>query len=149
MVKNYVESGTTWSARRVSTLNRSVALGGFMGSGKSEVGALLANKLSLPFVDMDSRLTDQFGPIATQFELEGEGVFREREQAFLTGLSTERRFVLSTGGGVWVNPHCRAALKDQFICVVLLVSWPELVGRISNGDGRPLWADSVSSLFER
>lgn len=72
-----------------------------MGSGKTTIGKKLANKLTIPFFDIDEEVVNDEGKdISTIFELNGEGYFREKEHEKLAQLIHENEtFVISTGGG--------------------------------------------------
>ena len=63
---------------------RNIVLTGFMGTGKSEVGRLVAQKLCRPFIDVDREIEEEYGmSIPEIFRLHGEGGFRDREAATL------------------------------------------------------------------
>jgi shikimate kinase len=95
-----------------------VCLTGFMGSGKSTVGRLLAARLAWHFVDLDSEIERHTGlPIAQIFEQKGEPVFRDIEHECLTrvlGWASERdaRVVLALGGGTFAQPRNAALIHD-------------------------------------
>lgn len=125
---------------------RGVALGGFMGTGKSTVGRLLSHALGLPFVDLDAVLEGRHGPIATQFAEDGEAVFREREAAVIAELAAGPPAVVATGGGAWVDPANREALAGWGLRVVLAAPIEEVRRRIAGDVGRPL-ASELDVLF--
>ena len=88
--------------------SRNIILTGFMGTGKSTVGELVAARLDRRHVDMDAELTRQFGkPIAAVFAEEGEEAFRGAETLLCQLLAQEQKLVISTGGGALVNPQNR------------------------------------------
>ena len=128
---------------------RGVALGGFMGSGKSTVGLSLSTRLGMPFVDMDVVLTERFGPIPDQFAQDGEAVFRMRERGLVAELCDGRVRVVATGGGVWVDPENRSALGLHYTTVVLHAPLSVLAQRVGSATGRPLWGDDVASRFRQ
>ena len=79
---------------------RRIVLTGFMGSGKSTVGPLLARRLGWRFVDADEVIVADTGiPIAEFFARHGEAAFREREHATIARLAEEDALVLALGGG--------------------------------------------------
>src|SRR3954454_23474290 len=79
---------------------RRLMLTGFMGSGKSTVGPLLAARLGWRFVDADDVLVAETGMAITDFfARHGEGAFREREHAAIARLAGEDALVLALGGG--------------------------------------------------
>jgi shikimate kinase len=97
---------------------RLVCLTGFMGSGKSTVGRLLAAHLAWRFVDLDTEIERHTGlPISQIFEQKGEAVFRDIEHdclAHILGSASERdtRLVLALGGGTFAQPRNAALLRE-------------------------------------
>jgi shikimate kinase len=95
-----------------------VCLTGFMGSGKSTVGRLLAAQLAWHFVDLDAEIERHTGlPISKIFEQKGEAVFRDIEHECLVrvlGSAAERdtRTVLALGGGTFAQPRNAAMLRE-------------------------------------
>lgn len=91
---------------------RSVALVGMMGSGKSTVGALLAERLGWPFFDTDLLLEATFGRSVSEiFAGPGEPAFRRAEGMLVTLLASARPAVIATGGGLWASPEIRDRLS--------------------------------------
>lgn len=127
-----------------STARRGVALGGFMGTGKSTVGPLVARRLGLPFVDTDAVLTRRFGPIAVQIVRDGESAFRARERAVIHALCDGVPRVIATGGGVFADATLRRALRVHHRLYSLFAPLPVLRHRVAAGAGRPLWDDGVA-----
>ncbi len=123
-----------------------LALGGFMGVGKTTVGAIVAARVGLPFVDMDGVLVARHGSVAEQFRLDGELEFRRRELELVYELCDGEPRVVSTGGGVWASPLCRGALRSSYTTAVLHAGLDTLQSRLGSGPGRPLWA-SASTLW--
>jgi 3-dehydroquinate synthase len=130
-----------------------VYLVGFMGSGKSTVGAMLAARLNRELTDMDELLEKEFGKSVTQvFEDHGEDAFRERETRLLSLTAQKSGLVVATGGGLPIREENRAILKESGISVYLQANLNTLkkhVGESGKKD-RPLWNDDagVSSLLE-
>lgn len=142
-----------------------VCLVGFMGSGKSTVGRLLAQQLGWRFVDLDERVEKQSGlRIAQIFERLGETSFRELERAELSRALGEASgspvpVVLALGGGTFTQPAnldlLRAACMPEGLpragCVVWLDCPVEkLLARCVVMDDRPLFRDEISfrKLYE-
>ena len=128
---------------------RGIALGGFMGTGKTTIGRLLAKRLNLDFIDLDDVLAAHFGPIADQFAKDGEEVFRAREAGLIEALAdVERVAVIATGGGAWVDPENREALRQIADLVVLTAPLPVLRDRVGSDPGRPLWDSKVEARWQ-
>lgn len=128
-----------------------VALGGFMGTGKSTVGRLLADQVGLPFIDSDGVLSNRFGEISEQFRTDGEAQFRERERVVIEECALVKGgLVLATGGGVFANEQQRALLMNHsFTLVTLTATFVELKKRVGDGVKRPNWAlERAEELFE-
>lgn len=118
-----------------------VLLIGFMGSGKSTVGRLLAKRLALPFVDLDKRIEQDSGVTVSElFAAEGEQAFRERERSALEALESEPDSVVACGGGVVVVDANRATLRTLGTVIYLRVSAGEALARIGDTTTRPLLA---------
>ena len=90
---------------------RRIVLTGFMGSGKSTVGPLLAKRLGWSFVDVDDAIAAEAGAtIAELFARHGEQAFREREHAAIARLAAGDGLVLALGGGAIEHPATRELL---------------------------------------
>jgi shikimate kinase len=95
-----------------------VCLTGFMGSGKSTVGRLLASQLAWHFIDLDAEIEQHTGlQISQIFEQKGELVFRDIEHKCLTralGWASEQdaRVVLALGGGTFMQPRNAALIRN-------------------------------------
>jgi shikimate kinase len=90
---------------------RNLVLVGFMGSGKSSVGRLLAARTGFALVDTDNLVVQDAGmPIPDIFRLHGEEHFRRLETAALQRLVGRIGLIVATGGGVIVSPENRAIL---------------------------------------
>src|SRR5687767_14034703 len=91
---------------------KNIALLGFMGTGKSTVGQLVAGMLGFRFVDTDEMIEGMAGKrIADIFAAEGEARFREHERAVVKELEGYTDSVISTGGGLVTNAENLASLK--------------------------------------
>jgi shikimate kinase len=119
-----------------------ILLVGMMGAGKTSVGKLLAERLDLPFFDVDAWIADEEGvSISAIFETRGEAAFRELETKVLASfLANPNASVLSVGGGAVTDARNRTAMLDQRHVVWLRASDATLASRVGNGSDRPLLA---------
>jgi shikimate kinase len=93
---------------------RRIVLTGFMGSGKSTVGPLVAARLGWRFVDADDVIESEAGcKIAELFMRHGEPAFREREHATIARLAADDRLVLALGGGAIERAETRELLLSS------------------------------------
>ena len=110
---------------------------GMMGSGKSSVGKLLANKLQFSNIDIDKEIEkDEKLSIKEIFEKKGENYFREIESKYL--LRERNSAVVSCGGGIILNKKNREFLRTNGHTIYLKSSIPTLEKRLLNENGRPL-----------
>lgn len=118
-----------------------VYLVGFMGAGKSTVGRALAERLAVPFVDLDEAFEALAGvTIRRAFEERGEAWFREREAELLRGTEALPDAVVALGGGTFTFPENRALVQRLGRSVFLDVPF-EVVGARLGGKAadRPLF----------
>jgi shikimate kinase len=121
------------------SLSKPVMLVGLMGAGKSTIGRRLASALSLNFVDSDNEIVEAAGcSIADIFETYGETIFRDLEQRVLLRLAGSEPCIIATGGGAFINPVIRQAIKTKTISVWLKADLDVLLERVSRRDTRPL-----------
>jgi len=119
-----------------------VVLVGAPGSGKSTVGALLAERLGVPFVDVDAVIEQRAGrSIADIFADDGEPAFRALEESTTAEL-LQQPGVLSLGGGAVLSARTRAALRGHRV-VWLQVSAATAVSRVGLNEARPLLLGNV------
>lgn len=122
---------------------RHIFLIGFMGSGKSTVGRLVASELRRDLVDLDTLIEERSGrSIADVFAAEGEPGFRALERDALSALRGHAPAVVACGGGVVLLPENRRLLKSLGCTVHLVVTAGEALARIGDVEGRPLLATS-------
>lgn len=132
-----------------------IYLVGFMGCGKSTVGALLAEEIGWRFIDLDQRIEqEQNCSIASIFESRGEAEFRRIESEALQQLIKEtyrgRATVASLGGGAFPWPGNREKLQDSGVTIWLDVPFERVEARVARQDHRPLARDPkrFRELFE-
>ena len=119
---------------------RHLFLYGPPGSGKSTIGRLLAERLGLPFTDLDTVIVETAGrPIPQIFAEEGEPGFRAREKQALADMGARPRHVVALGGGALLDPACRALAEENGEVLCLACTLEALCRRIDNAPGsRPL-----------
>lgn len=110
---------------------RSIVLVGMMGAGKSSVGRRLATRLGLGFVDADAEIEAAAGmTIPEIFATHGEPYFRSGEARVIARLLEQGPQVLATGGGSFMNPDTRAAIRRNGVSVWLKAEYDVLVRRV-------------------
>ncbi len=118
-----------------------IILTGFMGTGKSTVGRLLAQRLQRPFLDMDKLIEERAGrPISAIFADEGENGFRDLERRLVEELSGRSGLVIATGGGVVLNPDNVRDFARTGLLVCLDASPQRILERVAHETHRPLLA---------
>ena len=116
-----------------------IYLTGFMGSGKSTIGPILANALGFSHVDLDMLIESTSGRRIPQiFSESGEAVFREIENALLRDLSARTECVVSLGGGTLTNERNFGVVKSSGILVYLKLSTDEAFRRLRHKTDRPM-----------
>ena len=114
---------------------------GFMGSGKSTVGPLLAASLGHQFIDLDAAIEANEGKTVPEiFREKGELDFRSLERRELRHLSTRSRIVVATGGGALTDPGSLAIVRGSGVLVYLEVPVDILFARLRGWRGRPMIA---------
>lgn len=119
-----------------------VFLTGFMGSGKTTVGRLLARRLRVPFLDLDAEIRRHTGlTVRRIFALHGERGFRRLETETLRRLCARPGpFVLATGGGIVTRPTNIRLMLRRGLVVHLKVSSSTVLRRVGDARTRPLLA---------
>lgn len=117
-----------------------IFLVGMPGSGKSTIGAKLADALQLDFLDLDSEIEKkEMKAVKEIFRENGEDYFRQVEAETLRELAgSSRDFVLATGGGAPCFYNGMDTINETGFSIFLDVPIPELVRRLSNNKDRPL-----------
>jgi shikimate kinase len=117
---------------------KTIYLTGFMGSGKTTIGKLLSEKLSLPVIDTDQVIEEKLNKtIREVFETEGENKFREYEHKFLKLMPTENTIV-TTGGGIILRKENRDWMRQSGLVIYLHCDPEEILKRLADDQTRPL-----------
>ena len=133
-------------------MKTNIALIGFMGTGKTAVGKILAEKLGRKFVELDSLIEQKSGKsIPDIFQQHGEAAFRELEIEATKKISTGGNLVIACGGGIVLNKINIDRLKSNSV-IVYLTAFPNIILKrtLTDGEGRPLLnvSDRASEIRE-
>ena len=116
-----------------------IILTGFMGTGKSSVGKILAERLGYRFIDIDEMIEAGSGLTVIEiFASHGEQHFRALETEMLKRLESERELVVSTGGGAVIDPENRRRMRSAGKVVNLFASAETIKNRLTGDVARPL-----------
>ncbi len=115
---------------------RNLILTGFMGTGKTTVGRLVAERLGFEFVDTDALIEEANGPIPEIFAERGEAAFRAIEREVATELAARSGLVIATGGGLLLDEANATALGTTGV-VCCLVADPDEIHRRVTAEGSP------------
>ena len=132
-----------------------ITLTGFMGSGKTTVGKVLADFLGCPFFDLDDLVVKKAGKsIPDVFAQDGEPAYRQLEARVLRQMVdkyAENTVVLALGGGAVLAPASAALLQEKTVCIYLRATLETLLARLEGETaGRPLAdADLAARLYAR
>lgn len=131
-------------------VTESVFLSGMMGAGKSTVGRVVAERVGLPFVDLDERIVARSGRrIAEIFETDGEPAFRALERAAIDEVLDGDPAVVALGGGAVLDLERRWALLERGALITLDAPVEELARRVGDDPGRPLLAGDAAARLTR
>ena len=121
-------------------MKTNIALIGYMGTGKTVVGQLLAEKLGMKFIELDWLIEQEAGkPIPEIFQDDGEIAFRELEIEATKKIAREKYSVIACGGGIVLNKINIDRLKEGAMIVYLTASPRAILKRVSGQAGqRPL-----------
>lgn len=137
------DSGEAVEAKVARLLNgRTLVMVGMMGAGKSSIGRRLAGRLGMAFIDADSEIEQAANAsIPEIFERHGEAYFRDGERRVIQRLLDGKPKVLATGGGAYMQPETRAAIKQAGISIWLKADRDLLLSRVKRrAGGRPMLA---------
>lgn len=118
---------------------RNIVITGFMGTGKTEVGRILARRLGYAFLDADSIIEQEQNMSITEiFQRFGEAHFRDIESDVIRRLSEKDRVIISTGGGAVLREENMENLRKKGVIICLKASPETILKRTSNDSSRPL-----------
>lgn len=129
---------------------RNIVLVGFMGTGKTTVGRLIAEKTDMPLIDMDTLIEERAGKrISDIFAQDGEPHFRALERDVVRELSSRGGQIISTGGGIVLNPDNLADFEATGLVVCLIANAETVLERVRHDSTRPLLAgDKEAKIVE-
>ncbi|MDD4334629.1 MAG: shikimate kinase [Desulfotomaculaceae bacterium] len=120
---------------------KNIVIIGFMATGKSTVGRLLAQRLKRPFIDTDKKIEAVTGKTVAQiFARDGEKRFRSEENLLVKKLVLKKGLVIATGGGMVLNPENFRLLQENGILIALTASPDVIYQRVKGKKHRPLLA---------
>jgi shikimate kinase len=112
---------------------------GFMGTGKSSIGRLVAKRIGFQFMDTDHHLESREGKsVAKIFSERGEAAFRDLETRTIESLAHLTRCVIATGGGAVLREENRRLLRELGFVVALSAAPEVIYERVARNDKRPL-----------
>ncbi|MCU0495872.1 MAG: shikimate kinase [Anaerolineae bacterium] len=127
---------------------QNLALTGFMGTGKTTIGARIAEKTGSRFIDTDQEIMRLTGrTIPEIFRQDGEAAFRNWEKQVIRSLSDQTGLVIATGGGAILDPENRERLLRGHLVVCLYADPAVIEQRIGQDGSRPLaqgWRDRLA-----
>lgn len=129
---------------------KNIVLVGFMGSGKTWVGKLIAERTGMPLLDMDALIVERAGKSINEiFADDGEPHFRKLERELVQELAQTEGNIISTGGGIVLNPDNITDFEKTGLVISLLVDAESVLERVRNDDSRPLLAgDKEKAIVE-
>jgi shikimate kinase len=139
----------------MSGTSKPIILIGFMGSGKTTIGKILAKKLGRDFIDTDELIEKEAGiSISEIFKNYGEGYFRTLEREIISKVLENTNSVIATGGGCVTQEKTRRLLKENGVVIWLNVVPETVLARTEDDITRPLLNKDKENkiytlLFER
>lgn len=130
--------------------DRNIIITGFMGTGKTTVAKIVAERLHLPLVDTDEKIVEQARKsIPEIFAQDGEAVFRHHERRVCRFYAGQSGYVIATGGGALVDAENRLVMLASGLVVCLLASKAAIRERLAGQTGRPLFLGDWEALYDK
>ncbi|MFH0989205.1 MAG: shikimate kinase [bacterium] len=125
-----------------------IYLTGFMGSGKSTIGPILANTLGFDYIDIDKFIEHETKKrVVDIFASEGEQKFRELERSVLAKISSNHRYVIALGGGTIANEQNYQIIRQTGVIVYLQLSPEHILHRVQHKTDRPMLKSSTGTIL--
>ncbi len=120
-------------------IRKNLVLVGMMGSGKSTIGKIIADKINYKFIDTDQEIEKvEEISIKSIFELKGEGYFRIIEENLIKEIVKNDKLVISLGGGSFLNANTKKLIQKKSISFWLNWNYQTIISRIAFNKKRPL-----------
>lgn len=118
---------------------KNIVLIGFMGTGKTSTGRVLAQRLGAAFLDLDAEIEKAYGmSIPDMFAQKGEAYFRRCEHEMVEKAAARQNAVISTGGGTVKDPENMKALRERGVIVCLKADVDTILARTASKGDRPV-----------
>ena len=132
-------------------MKKNLALTGMMGVGKTSIGKILSQKLSMKFIDIDQIIERKLNTtISDIFKKKGEKFFRKYEEKITLNEVSKLNTVISLGGGAFINPKIRQQVQIHCTSFWLDLDVPLLKERLINSKKRPLLKNNdLESVLEK
>ena len=132
-------------------MKKNLALTGMMGVGKTSIGKILSQKLSMKFIDIDQIIERKLNTtISDIFKKKGEKFFRKYEEKITLNEVSKLNTVISLGGGAFINPKIRQQVQIHCMSFWLDLDIPLLKERLINSKKRPLLKNNdLNSVLEK
>lgn len=147
---NYNNQSIIETIKKKFPKNKSIVFVGMMGAGKSTIGRRVAFKLDMDFIDTDFEIENSAQlSISEIFADYGEAHFRDIEKKIIMRLLSEKKGIISVGGGAFMDEHLRNYIHQYGISIWLRADFETLMKRIDNQSHRPLLTQDDPKIVMR